>query len=108
MDNQRFVQMLQESELEVRSYSGRGMYGDECVGVICSSEWEVCEKLMAYLADEIESASNDEERSVVIAFQRDVADQIARSLADHMGRDNIIVYWRNLPASLLGEDGDED
>ncbi len=70
-------------------------------------------QFMAYLADEI-AYSSDEERETAIQFQRDVAKQIEKyTCTDSMGRDNIIIYWKNIPASLLAAtmktpEGDDD
>ena len=33
MDTKRFIELLNEIEIEPRSYSGRGMYGKKCVGI---------------------------------------------------------------------------
>lgn len=105
---EQFVGVLNDAKLEPRSYSGRGMYGTECVGVTCPDVAELCGKLMAYLADEI-AYSSDEEREAAIQFQRDVAKQIEKyTCTDSMGRDNIIIYWKNIPASLLADEGKAD
>lgn len=37
-------------------YSGRGMYGNTCVGITCDNPVQAAMELMAYLADSIEPA----------------------------------------------------
>lgn len=33
MDTERFIELIEDAGYRVRSYSGRGMYGRQCVGV---------------------------------------------------------------------------
>lgn len=71
-------------------YSGRGMYGSECVGITGSKS--ECMKLIAEvikLAHEA-SASDDE-----VEFD-DVVDCLLDYEQDSMGRSDVIIYWRQL------------
>lgn len=41
MTAQEFIEMLEECGFDPQSYSGRGMYGKECVSVRDATVWEV-------------------------------------------------------------------
>jgi hypothetical protein len=61
---------------EARSYSGRGMYGKECVGVTCDNQADL-------LFDMMDHASRTQIK------------QLKGCMTDSMGR-SIIVYWPNI------------
>jgi hypothetical protein len=42
---QELIEMLEEAQLEPSSYSGRGMYGKECIAVTNESVWRVARAL---------------------------------------------------------------
>jgi hypothetical protein len=66
---QDLIDALENSGYEWRAYSGRGMYGAQCVGVIV------------------------EDDSILWQMARDLIDiEIAAPRTDSMGRD-IILYW---------------
>jgi len=80
------IQICADIGLEVRSYSGRGMYGDQCVGVTGSNTHQILAQIIIGLcelgADGVEAADH---------FTRDGA---VRS--DSLGMDGI-VYFPRLP-----------
>jgi hypothetical protein len=102
-NKQRFVEVLEElhdDSFRVRSYSGRGMYGDECVGVTAESEMQVAAEVIGSLVGDL--YSDDESLAQDIEFIQWVLHQFKQyTITDDMGRDSIIVYWKNIPASLL-------
>lgn len=106
---EQFVGVLWDAELDPTGYTGRGMYGSsECVAVMCDTVAECCGKLMEEIADQIEYASDDEQRAAALRFLRDAAIQIAKfTHTDAHGRDGVVVYWKNISATLLVSD-DED
>ena len=70
-------------------YSGRGMYGDECFGIVVDDIGELC-RFFAYLG-----ADHD----------TDLADRLARvARTDSMGR-SMIVYF---PGYTLGGESEDD
>lgn len=50
MDVDDIVQVIEDAGYHVRSYSGRGMYGEECLGVVCDSPIYMCASVMARAA----------------------------------------------------------
>jgi hypothetical protein len=80
------------SGAEARSYSGRAMYGEECLGIVFDD-----------LADAIRFAF------AVGAADPDLADTLIQPRFDSMGR-GIIVYWPSVAAwdGIGDEDEDED
>lgn len=77
--------------LEVRSYSGRGMYGSECIGIDTPCPFQDFAKLMVGLCE-----IGDEGQVAAEHLTRDGAVQ-----TDSMGRGSIL-YFPRLPYSELG------
>jgi hypothetical protein len=102
MDASKLIEALEDAGYEPRSYSGRGMYGRECVGVVTSGASfrlgaEVA-KSAAYLADDEEEA------------QAVLCDLAELSVAtDAMGFDTIVYFpgvdW---PEGLSREDEEDE
>jgi hypothetical protein len=85
----------------LRSYSGRGMYGAECVGVDLDSDAEIAKFFFA-LGQECQSSGDD-----TLAGLGD-GDEVIKT--DSMGR-GLIVYWPNVTADaalLRGDDEEEE
>jgi hypothetical protein len=95
---QQVIEAL-EGEFDVRSYSGRGMYGAKCVGVDIDRAGQIME-----IAAQLISAGIDVDHVI------DLGDQMRE---DNMGR-GIIVYWPALElsaeehAALMVKELDED
>ncbi len=84
-----FVDAIRETH-EVRSYSGRNMYGKECLSFTFSrheSEAGMTAQIMADLADALPYED--------LCSLFDVADLFAASKTDNFGVDNII-YFPNI------------
>lgn len=75
IDSQEFIDALEDAGQEPRSYSGRGMYGDSCVGVTLDSDSELWE-----LAQALAHADMD----------------VPGPRTDSMGRSSIIAYWPSI------------
>lgn len=100
MAKRSFQDILMDAGVDVRSYSGRGMYGRECLGVDIDRGSSFLDKL----ADVLESATEDEIQTI--------ADGIRDSRQDTMGLGSII-YWPNVkweddPSEDEEEDNNED
>lgn len=87
-------QLIEEAGYETRSYSGRGMYGKECLGV-CTENVNV----IAFIYDIMET-SFDQDRA---DLEEDIM-QIREAKTDSMGK-GMIVYFPNVP---YNKDEDED
>lgn len=78
--------MLQKAGLEPYSYSGRGMYDDECLAVVVDDLGQflsrICKAML--LAD------------VTQADAQRLADDLAGAYTDAMGFRGMVIYWRHL------------
>jgi hypothetical protein len=87
--------LCEAAELDVRSYSGRSMYGRECLAVEGESVEKVFANLIQAMAD--------------LSFERkelqEIADLVRNGRSDSMGRD-VVVYWPSVP--FCDGDLDED
>ena len=94
----RLIDLLEGYDFEARSYSGRGMYGKQCVGVVVERET----KLLGVVAEMVAEATDDEDRDLLVgAFQR--------YEIDSLGRDSILYFPRvPWPEKQAAADEDED
>jgi hypothetical protein len=93
IDHSVFKEIADRTCLELREYSGRGMYGKQCVGIDCDNVNET----LAYLVESCESTS-------------DAAHIIRTMKQDSMGL-GAIIYWPRIVWSddaEYGEQGEED
>jgi hypothetical protein len=91
------VQELAEgAELDVRSYSGRGMYGRECLAIEGSSAMDIMASLLERISEEGEDAAE---------AASDLSEALRRSSQDSMGRD-MVLYFPGIP--FVSEDADEE
>ena len=89
------------SDLDVTfrsSYSGRGMYGSKCVGIV--GDRDVCMQLIGEVIVELESLSLDNFPDYVSALME--------FSSDSMGRSDSIIYWTAIPTDDLTEQEDAD
>lgn len=90
MDAKILIEAAEEAGYPARSYSGRGMFGRECVGIVCPRGEAF--SVAAKVAHEL----------LLIAGTEDRADELLGQLArlrassDSMGRDEI-VYFQGVP-----------
>ena len=112
------------SNIRVRSYSGRGMYGTDCLGIVGSHRecMEAIGIVIKEMHDDVvmeTEAAHEEDAECAIADMspREKACQMDNEFADHleslmrfdtdsMGRSDIVVYWPNIP--WVDEDGEEE
>lgn len=86
---------------DTRSYSGRGMYGKECLGVVDSDSFEVIGDVVAALHKS--GLVNGEDGFAV----DDLTSFIKSANQDSMGLDTI-VYWPSLEYHEEYDDEDDD
>jgi len=84
MDSQKLVDLLEDAGLETRSYSGRGMYGKECVAFTVSEG-----ELIGSIASVVEVCAVNYELETVSEFVK----TLKRASTDQMGRDGVVVYF---------------
>ncbi len=91
--------LIEEAGYETRSYSGRGMYGDTCLGFECN---ERIGDVIASLLDVI-SSMDEEGRDEAL----DLAHEFRHMKSDSMGRGSIY-YFEGVPFEGDSEDADEE
>lgn len=79
-----FVELITIAGYDVTSYSGRGMYGNSCVGVRVANDSEML-AMAANIAIECDDAQREE-----------LPDIVGNAKTDNMGR-GLIVYFPNMP-----------
>lgn len=87
-------------DIEVRSYSGRGMYGKYCLGVVVVDGLSDLIEFVTTIAREVETCINDDVDHPLENF----ADRLSSIAVDNMGR-SMIYYWPGV--ELVGADDDE-
>jgi len=102
------LQSVIETNYRTRSYSGRGMYGKGCLGVVVKGSHGVG-KLMAHIVAEIGNLVNEgaeeETVDVVCGEIADISDALGSMESDSMGMDTIVYFpsvWRH--PDLIAED----
>ena len=102
MNAKKFIEILREAaqthEMTVRRYSGRAMYGRQCVAVTTEKEYSA----IAAITAEIAWTDDDD-------LMRDWVELLADTRSDSMGRYDVVLYWPELerPADVA-ESADED
>lgn len=95
MDN--IEQLLENAGFEPRSYSGRGMYGKQCLAVEAGSPFDILSAVL-----EVVSWSDT---------PKEDADTLAKAFkcvrTDSLGL-GVVVYFPNIPYDKVNEDNDED
>lgn len=90
--------LIQDAGYEVRSYSGRGMSGKECLGV----DLDPNQTIMEFFADLLDACPQDEGFALDI-----ISDALRIAKTDSMGLGSI-VYWPGVPfAHLCAACGEE-
>ncbi|HEY8095286.1 MAG TPA: hypothetical protein VIE65_04225 [Methylobacter sp.] len=99
---QTFQELIEEAGHETRSYSGRAMYGKQCLGVETSD-------IGTLVADVFQAIADSDGGEGTLRDLAAMAEQGFRGLrTDSMGMD-IIVYFPGVPyESEPSEDEDED
>jgi len=105
---QMFQHVVDDSgqEMRIRSYSGRGMYGKECMALVCQSYGQVARVIAGVMRFACDQAENNPESPVEVD---DVEINLGRMQMDSMGR-GIVAYWPDIPfeGEEDGDDEDED
>lgn len=97
-------QYITEGYVDIRTdYSGRGMFGDPCLGVVVPSD-QSKEKLSLILAMVLKMEDEDDGGITFAAHELlEILDGLPGMRSDNMGLD-VIYYW----PSIKVEEGDEN
>lgn len=82
MEAERLIELLEDAGCEVRSYSGRGMYGMECVGFTVGEPGAV----LGIVADIVAEVEDEDKLEVARLFRA--------SHTDSMGTGTVIYFPR--------------
>ncbi len=97
MNLERIKEIFRDCDLTPRSYSGRGMYGRNCLGVVCGNP-------MADLLQVVSSVAENAEDPQEVA---DFINTLGRPSTDNMGRDAIVYFealpWEDSPDEVVEE-----
>lgn len=96
MELKEIIQLFEAAGYEPRSYSGRGMFGQKCLGVSCDSEVRLIIDFVRELC-----ATTDDQAEI-----NDVLDMISDVKTDSLGRQTII-YWPDIEWKLKTPEEDE-
>jgi hypothetical protein len=105
MDAKKLITAIENADFEARSYSGRGMYGDKCVGVTINGGMSSFRLGAAIAYALVESSNSDDPSSDVEELTR------LRVCEDSMGHGAIVYFpgvkWpENDNEDEVSEDGD--
>ncbi len=96
----RVREFFEDAQYEPRAYSGRAMYGDQCLAVTTDSASEAATVIL----DVIQACAENGTKEDVI----ELVDLLRGSRSDSMGR-GVVVYWPDIAWSDCGaEEEDED
>jgi hypothetical protein len=97
-------ELIEDAEFEARSYSGRGMYGRECVGISLDAgdELVIGAKVMKAAVERNEQLDPHDEDIIDLD---DVIELFDRASTDALGRGTIL-YFPSV--EWTGEDDDEE
>lgn len=79
--------------IKPQRYSGRGMFGRECVGITCTDPFEVICKLLGHFSNEaIEAERNSEEETDELVLYHYLLSHFEHIQSDTMGFDKIVYF----------------
>lgn len=82
-------------EMELKSYSGRGMYGKECVCITADCEKQIYTAMLRGIAEMEDGDIEEAGYSSIGEMLADLADLIECSTVDDMGL-GVVVYWKRI------------
>ena len=97
MTSEQLIEVLEDADLELRSYSGRAMYGKECVAFTCEPD-----ALIGIIAETIHEASQNYQPEQV----GELVQAMKRARTDELGR-SVVVYFPRVawPARMFERRG---
>ncbi len=95
MTKEEILIALKQSDCDLRSYSGRGMYGKQCLGIETDNPLQLLIDMISFLVDYLE-AEHEEEQSGIEDLRDVLEDHLRNPRMDNMGR-GYIVYWPDFP-----------
>lgn len=93
MKPETLKELIEDAEFETRSYSGRGMYGKECLGVVLEAGDEIAfgAKVVLAAVERNDDLEEDDEDRVDLD---DLVGDIESASTDSLGRGTILYFPR--------------
>jgi Ran GTPase-activating protein (RanGAP) involved in mRNA processing and transport len=92
--------ILEDMDVRVRSYSGRGMYGKSCLGVTIDQD------LGPFLSDLMQEMGNlDPDNGEELDAYTDICDAFRSMRTDNMGMGTIVYFQR---VEFVSEESDDE
>lgn len=88
METSMLVNLIQAAGYEAYSYSGRGMFGCQCVGLTCSD----MNTAIADLFEAVFDVHGQEEYEVLMDVHSALCDALRSSAQDSMGMDKVLYF----------------
>lgn len=96
MEAKKLIELINNcADYTARLYSGRGMYGKECIGVSVEDNYTFISDLLAY------ARYND------IEVLDQLIDLIAKTSEDSLGL-NTILYWRSIQWPMMDKESQDE
>jgi hypothetical protein len=89
MEFEKILQAFEDCGLDPRPYSGRGMYGKECLGIVTD---ENPLEIALMLVSELATAGDYDTPQETLDALLELLEELRRPLSDNLGR-GTIVYW---------------
>lgn len=83
-----FQKLIADTDMTCRSYSGRGMFGQSCLGVEANDVKELMQTCIVTLRERCSDLTPDE--------WDDIEDALGRMQSDSLGR-GMIIYFPGIP-----------
>lgn len=96
---EQLIESIEECGYEAQSYSGRGMYGEHCVGIVCSDPENLLVMLTLSLVRGYLLDFEDDQNKILFDKIENHLDDVYEFLRsprmDSMGKQSII-YWPHI------------
>lgn len=90
--NTLFMDILEELDIEPRSYSGRGMYGESCIGITTDDPLATVFDIAHWIGSRYTNDISDDLLMTLEVLNGIIRDNVRQ---DSMGR-SMIIYWPRL------------
>ncbi len=103
MEFKKIIAAFENADYYPRAYSGRAMYGDLCIGVVCKNVLNVIPRVINKLCEE----ASDECYMISKSDVDEICELFEDARTDSMGMDQII-YWPGIKWDESFDDSEDD
>ncbi len=91
MEYQELIDTIELVGFKPKVYSGRGMYGKECLSIISANTDNVILNIISEALGKVNCGN-----SISVSDVQDLCEMLKGSKIDSMGK-NKVIYWPNIP-----------